>query len=185
MSRAVQIILNNRIDAVDIDNTDVVLFQQNYSSVILNENEIAVSALTTPEKDALTLLLDRLTYSIETDAYVWKVVRTGKTFSLENSYFRNAEDTTTLGEVALNTPLLVLVEFPGFESNFVFELSLWYNNDFLTTQLEDLRDRGVIVTGNGKEFTIDNTVDIRLSFANPDPLTEVYVITHQPEIVSV
>ena len=174
--------MDQRLDAVDLLDADVVELSTTYMGSVV-EKSVLVSDLSAGDKASLKEVIDALTFELEEDAIVWKIAYDTKAFDLSKSYLRDAKDTTALGELDVDTPLIVVFEFAYFAGNKTFELSLWYDNSFLTPELDDLEDMGVTITGDGKAFAIDNAVDVRVSFKKPTAATELYIIDFEPQIV--
>jgi len=148
----------SRIDRADVDASAEFNIDSAPTYIDTDEVEIDINSLGAPVIEAFKKVMDACTWIVEEDALIWKISKTGKTFNLENSYIRDAEDTTgPLTAIPDATPLIVVVEIPGFTEGRSMELSLWYNDDFDSGELDAIRDQlNVVITGNGSEFTIDN-----------------------------
>jgi hypothetical protein len=166
-----------------IANADSIRFFQNYAPGLPAENIIDMATLTAGQADALIVFLDALTFTIEQDVVNIVVTKDLKSFDLSTSFVRTTEDTSTLTEIAVGTPYLIRFDIPGFLENKSFEISAWYNDDFNPTEVADLETQiGIaIVAGNGKNFSIRNDVDCKVSFRKPDTVTAVYVINYDSE----
>lgn len=170
------------MDAVDLDDTDFVKLTTTYFGSVV-EKSVLVSDLSAGEKANLKEVIDALTFELEANALVWKIANDTKSFDLSKSYLRNAKDTTALNELDVDTPLIVVFEFATFSVNKTFELSLWYDNGFLASELADLEAMGVTVIGDGKAFAITNNCDVRMSFKKPQSILDMYIIDFVPLII--
>lgn len=166
------------ITALTIDSSyliDVVAPDGSVSSIELND-------LDSTNKEAFYKTLDNATYLFEADAFVWKIKTVDKTFNLDNSFVRDAVSTgPTLTSLTDGTPLKVTFETPGFLTNTAVEIDLWYNQDFNPTDIAALAAIGIDLSGNGLEFSIDNTIECKISFRKPVSASEIYVIDYDFE----
>jgi len=178
------IILNRSISRESIDlavatsvsyNLDI---ENKYAVSSLETATIDIASLTLDERESFKQVFDIITYQFEQDALVFKVNKTGKTFSIADSYIRDVVSTVKpQTEIEDGTPMILRFEVSGFTENKSFELSSWYGEDFLSTELTDLEaELGIIITGNGTEFTIDNALETKLSFIKPSSVTLNYII---------
>lgn len=178
MSNKIEIKFNERVDREIIDEETVFNIQ------IVNQSpedayELDVNALGSTEIEAFKKVVDFCSHKFEEDGFVWIVGLTGKTFDLSNSYVRNSVSTERpLTEMTASKPLIVRFEIPAFGVFRIVDLSLWYGDDFLTPELDELVDNGITVTGNGTEFTIDNTVECKVHFIKPTAVTDLYFISN-------
>lgn len=173
--------LTNRLDNTIITaaTTLPITLVQEYSNGISESVVVDVKAFSGTEVTAFALVMDALTINLEQDAKIFTITETAKVFNLENSYVRSAKSTAgTITAIPTGTPLIVQIETPGFTVFNVFELSLWYNQVFNPTELSALRDLGIIVIGNGAEFTVDNSVQCRVYFKKPDAIRDPYIINN-------
>ena len=180
--KTIKVIMDQRLDAVDLLDTDMVELTTTYMGSVVNKS-VPVSDLSASEKSNLKDVIDTLTFELEANALVWKIANDTKSFDLSKSYLRNAKDTTALDELDVDTPLIVVFEFATFSENKLFELSLWYDNEFLSAELDDLEALGVTVTGDGKSFAVTNNCDVKISFKKPQSALEIYVIDFAPLII--
>lgn len=169
--------LNKKVDRTTIHPDTTILYQNNYSDDLPATATLKYSELSTDEKEALNVVLDKLSFAVESSAIVFTIDRDGKSFDLSASYVRDAQSTDTpVTAVTDGQSLLVRFEVPGFTTNTVREITLFYNEAFLTADLDDLAEIGITITGNGEAFTIDNDRECRVSFLKPDLVTDLYVI---------
>lgn len=168
--------LNTKVDRTTIHPDTTILFQNKYSDDLDATATLKYSNLSTDEKEALNVVLDKLSYYVEPDAVIFNIVRDGKEFDLSTSHVRSAQSTETPTAVTDGQSLLVRFEVPGFTVNTIREISLFYDQDFLTGDLDDLAEIGISITGNGKAFTIDNDRECRVTFLKPETITDLYVI---------
>lgn len=169
--------LNKKIDRSTIHVDTSIEFINNYGPELGASALLKYSDLSTDEKEALNVVLDKLTYEIEGGAYVFTIDRSGKTFDLSSSYVRDAQSTEApLTAMTTGQSLVVRFEIPGFTTNAFREISLFYNDDFLTTDLDELAEIGISITGNGQSFTIANDVECKVTFFKPEVVTETYII---------
>jgi hypothetical protein len=169
--------LNKKIDRTTINADTSIEYVNNYASDLAGSQVFKYSDLSTDEKESLNVVLDKLSFTAESSAIVFNVNRTAKTFDLSDSYVRDAQSTETpLTAVTDGQSLLVRFEVPGFTVNTVREISLFYNEDFLTTDLDDLAEIGITITGNGESFTIDNDRECRVTFLKPELVVDDYII---------
>lgn len=143
------------------------------------ESEVVINDLSSDNLEAFKKVIDFMSFSVLEDAVVWNIELVSKTFFLAKSYVRDAESTATLTDVPAGTPLIVQFETPGFTAFNITELSLWYDQNFDPAELEILRTAGIIITGNGTEFTVDNSIECKVYFKKPDAITDLYVINNQ------
>lgn len=173
------IVYNQRIDRENIADATVmeVAVAYNYSTAIVANETVDLKTLGSTDLEKFCKVIDYATFLVEENAFIWKIKRSAKVFDLTDSYVRDAESTATpLTAIPNAKPLKVLFEIAGFASNRTLEMSLWKGNSFLTGELNDLRDAGIIVTGNGNSFEVENTIETRISFVKPSGVTDVYVI---------
>ena len=172
------ITLNKKIDRSTINADTTINYVNNYAPEGDNEIDYKYSDLSTDEKEALNVLLDKLSFATETDALVFLIERDGKDFDLSNSYVRDAQSTVgPLTAMPDGSSLIMRVEVPGFSSNVVREVSVFYNEAFLTPDLDALAEIGVSITGTGERFLIDNDRECRISFLKPEIVSDFYIIT--------
>lgn len=127
--------------------------------------------------DSFYTVLDSASFLLEENASIWKFVQTGKTFNLENSFVRDILSTALpLKGLTAGTALKMRVEIPSFTENGFREIDLWYNQDFNPADVALLAEIGVVLTGNGAEFTIANDTECKVSFSKPTGVTDVYII---------
>ena len=182
MSNRIQIVLNGHVDRADIiaalsaDSSYIVDVVDNY----VNPETVLpldIFDLDATNKEAFYKTLDNANHLIEADGFIWKIVRDGKTFSLNSSFVRDAVSTDgTLTKIPDGTPLKARFEIPGFVTNTVVEIDLWIAEDFNPTDLTALEVIGIEITGDGGYFEITNTVDCKVSFSKPAAATELYII---------
>jgi len=128
-------------------------------------------------QEALKKVVDKVLFPLQSAALVWKMVKSSRTYNLENSYVRDAVSTETpLTALTDETQLKVRFEIPGFSSSNYREIDLWYNDDFNPTDLDLLAEIGISLSGNGAEFTIHNDIECKVSFSKPTASTEIYII---------
>ena len=169
--------LNKKIDRTSINSETTISFENNYSDDAPATESLKYSDLSTDEKEALNVVIDRLSFSTEANAFVFNVIRTAKTFDLSESFVRDTPSTAgTLTVVPDGQSLVVRFEVPGFTENTLREISLFYNQDFLTTDLDDLAEIGISITGDGEAFTIDNDRECRVTFLKPELVSDLYII---------
>ena len=181
----IQIILNGHVDrdaitsALIADSSYIVEVVNNYSADGSENYNLDLNDLNSVNKEAFLKTLDNATYLIEQDAFVWVIAKSDKTFNVEASYVRNAVSTSrVLTALSDGTPLKLVFETPGFETNTLIEIDLWYNDDFNPVDVESLASVGIVLTGNGAEFSFTNTVPCKLYFKKPVAATEVYIIDY-------
>lgn len=169
--------LNRKIDRTTIHADTTIDVVNNYASEGLPLNTFKYSDLSGPEQEALNVVLDKLTYETEGGAIVWNVVRTDKVFDLRDSYVRDDQSTELpLTDVPDGSALIVRFEVAGFIENTFREVSLWYNEDFLTPDLDALLEIGITITGDGASFEITNDLQCKVSFIKPDAVSDFYII---------
>jgi len=180
----IQIILNGHVDRETIaaalidDSSYVVEVVDNYSDTPTTYN-LDIYDLDSTNKEAFYKTLDNASNLIEDTGFVWKVVRTGKSFKTEDSFVRDAVSTELpLTELDDGTPLKLIFETPGFLVNTATEIDLWYNQDFNPTDLAALADVGIVLSGDGKAFSFTNTTDCKVYFRKPSGATEIYIIDY-------
>ena len=174
------ITVNKKIDRALINDDTQIVFVNNYMPDSVLNVDFKYSDLSTDEKESLNKLLDFASFSIESDAIVFIVKRNEKEFDLSSSYVRDVKSTASpLTELTIGQSLLVRFEVPGFLQNTVREISLFYDEDFLTTDLDLLDEIGITLTGNGKVFEIENAVECKVSFLKPEIITDNYVISDE------
>jgi hypothetical protein len=191
MSNVLKITMQSRLDSPTIDAAilnDVPIdieFVNEYSENLVATTTVSINDLVSGDLSSLKGIIDFLTVAIEPSALIFNVLLDGKIFNLQDSYVRDIKDTSgTLTAIANGTPLIVRFEIPGFEGNQIFDLSLWYNQAFSPTEIEDLRATlAIFVTGDGSEFTIANDTICKVSFLKPIPTSDVYVIKSEAENV--
>lgn len=179
--------LNKRIDQASVADATTISILNNYTAALEDSQMIRYDDMTTEEQEALLVIIDKMTFLIESDVFIFKIVKDGGTgFTLESSYKRTGIDTSSVTELDAGTPLIMRFEKPTFGSSpIVYDVSLWYDDDFLTTELDELETQmGVTVTGNGKSFELTITEEVKLSFVKPTASSEVYVILFNPMILS-
>jgi len=171
------ITMKKRIDRVSISNATTIDFVNEYAAEPDALTTTTYGDLSVDEKAALLLVLDHLTNEIEAGAKVWNVARTGKTFDLSGSYIRDDESTEPLLTVMpTGESLLVRFEIPGFLTNQVETVSLWYNQVFDSGDVTALAALGIELTGDGKVFEIVNDTEVKVSFLKPELVTDLYII---------
>jgi len=143
------------------------------------ESEVVINDLSSDNLEAFKKVIDFMSFSVLEDAIIWNMELVDKTFYLAKSYVRDAESTGTVTDVTVGTPLIVQFETPSFTVFNITELSLWYDQAFDPAELTALENVGITVTGDGKQFTIDNTIECKVYFKKPDAVTDVYVINNQ------
>jgi hypothetical protein len=182
MSNRIQIVLNGHVDRADIiaalsaDSSYIVDVVDNYVNpeTVLS---LDIFDLDATNKEAFYKTLDNANHLIEADGFIWKIVRDGKTFSLNSSFVRDAVSTDgTLTKIPDGTPLKARFEIPGFVTNTIVEIDLWIAEAFNPTDLTALEAIGIEITGDGGYFTIDNATDCKVSFSVPSGATDLYII---------
>lgn len=144
------------------------------------KNYVSINDFSNEELKALYLVLDKLSAPIESGSYIFNISKSGKSFDLSGSFFRDAE-AIDIDEsiIPTGTALMMRFEIPGFEINSFREIPLYFNSDFNPADLELLQEIGITLTGNGLEFQIANEVDCKVSFFEP-PISEIdYIIDFQ------
>jgi hypothetical protein len=181
-----QIVLNGHvdrqtiIDALAASSSYIIDVKNYFSNDAAEDFTIDIADLSSLQKEAFYKAIDIAYFEIEENAFVWKIVKTPKTFNLENSFIRDRLSTETgVTPIADGTPLKVRFETAGFLTNPYVEIDLWYNDDFDPLDVTALADIGINITGNGAEFTIDNAAECKVSFSKPSGVTDVYVIDYK------
>jgi len=191
MSNIVTITLNDKVDRKYIDDciTNAIPIDVEVLNLFSNELEasqiVSINAMDATQLEAFKVVVDQMTFTIEADALVWNIERVVKDFYLAKSYVRTAEDTTTTpDDIPDGSALIARFEIPGFETNKIFDLSLWFNQDFSPTELTALEDElQIVVTGDGLQFNVVSETDFKISFIKPDALLDVYVINSDSDNV--
>jgi len=179
MSNVVQISFFNVVDRVGIEsdtvyNIDVIDNYVNNTTTVID-----INALDSTTKEAFKKVFDELTFAFNEDAFIFNIDLSVKTFDLSNSYERTSKDTTgPLTDFTAGLPYELTFETPGFGTFYTKTISAWYDQDFLLDDTEELRLMGIVLTGNGKTFTISNTVQCRVAFTKPSVVTDVYIINN-------
>jgi hypothetical protein len=168
--------MNKKVDRKLVNDSVTISFVNNYAPEADETTEVTYADLSADEKEGLHRVLDFLTYEIEPGAIIWNIIRGGKTFDLGESTVRDEKNTTALPELTGGESLVVLFEVPGFEVNDSRVVNLFYDDDFNSTELESLEEIGIEITGNGKNFTITNVVECKVSFMKPELVTDLYII---------
>lgn len=165
-------------DALTADDDVRIVVLSDYTSLKAESNILHVSDFSSTEKTALYRILDKGSQLYEMSAKIVVVKKDGKTFNLEDSFVRDTEAVVKVDRTVLpdETPIKLRLEIPGFASNNFRELELLYNSDFSTEAIGLADELGISITGNGAEFTIDNSVECKISFHAPDGLEASYVI---------
>jgi len=191
MSNIVTITLNEKIDRQFIDDCiandipiDIEVINL-YAPELEATQIVSINDMDSTQLEAFKVVMDQLTFGLENEALIWNIERSIKAFFLAKSYVRTAEDTsTTPDDIPDGSAIIVRFEIPGFETNKIFDLSLWYNQDFSPTELTDLEDQlQITVTGNGLTFNVASESDFRISFIKPEIVTDVYVINSDSDNV--
>lgn len=179
MSNTVQISFLNVVDRVAIEaetiyNIDVVENYVNNTTTVVD-----INAFDSTTKEAFKKVFDELTFAFNQDAYIFNIDLSVKTFDLSTSYKRTVKNTTgPLTAFTAGLPYELNFETPGFGTFYTKTISAWYDQNFLVDDLADLRDMGIVLTGNGKAFTISNTVQCRVSITKPSVVTDLYIINN-------
>jgi hypothetical protein len=189
MTKVLKITMQSRLDSPTIDNAILniepleIEFINEYSGNLDATSIVSINDLVSGDLTNLKGFLDFLTIAIEPSAFIFTILLSAKTFNLQDSYVRDVKNTSGVLTVIPNgTPILVRFEIPGFNGNQIFDVTLWYNQAFSPTELTSLRDAlGIIVSGNGLEFTISNTNVCKVSFIKPATATESYVVTSEAD----
>jgi hypothetical protein len=185
MNSKMRITLSKRIDRADI--TAILAIPDSMNITVINEYYgdgsadavIDLGTLSSARLEAFCKVIDNSTYSLEAGALIWKIKLASKTFTLDSSYVRDRLATDgTLTAIPDGTPLKVRFEIPGFETATYREIDLWYNTTFNPTDVASLLDIGIVLTGDGSEFTIDNSIECKVSFRKPTGTTDAYVIDY-------
>jgi hypothetical protein len=174
--------LFTRIDRRNVANDT----QIELENVYLNEPAFPVvfEDLSSNEQEGLLRVLDFQTFAAEENAIIWEIEQVGKVFDLTSSFVRDNKDTDTRTAITTGQSLIATFEIPGFDVNPSREVVLFYNDDFNPSDLDDLAELGITLTGNGSGFTVSNTTDCRVTFRKPGAVSEVYIINYQPEIMT-
>lgn len=180
----IQIILNGHVDrdsitaAITDFGSYVLEVVDNYSDNATTYN-LDIKDLNGTNKEAFYKTLDNATYLVEQDAFVWKIVKSSKTFNLEQSYVRDVVSTSrVLTALTDGVPLKLVFETPGFESNTSTEIDLWYNQVFNPVDIAALAAVGIVLSGDGAEFSFTNTVPCKLYFKKSTGASEIYIIDY-------
>jgi hypothetical protein len=185
MNSKMTITLSKRIDRADI--TEILALPDTVELTVINEYYsdgsadaiIDLGTLSAARLEAFCKVIDNSTYAIELGALIWKIKLASKTFNLESSYVRDRLATDgTLTAMPDGTPIKVRFEIPGFSTTTTREIDLWYNTAFNPTDVADLLDLGITLTGDGSEFTIANTIECKVTFRKPTGATDAYVIDY-------
>lgn len=185
MNSKMTITLSKRIDRADI--TEILALPDTVELTVINEYYsdgsadaiIDLGTLSAARLEAFCKVIDNSTYEFEAGALIWKIKLASKTFNLESSYVRDRLATDgTLTAIPDGTPIKVRFEIPGFSSTTAREIDLWYNTAFNPTDVADLLDLGITLTGDGSEFTIANTIECKVTFRKPTGATDAYVIDY-------
>lgn len=185
MNSKMTITLSKRIDRADI--TEILALPDTVELTVVNEYYsdgsadaiIDLGTLSAARLEAFCKVIDNSTYEFESGALIWKIKLASKTFNLESSYVRDRLATDgTLTAMPDGTPIKVRFEIPGFSSTTAREIDLWYNTAFNPTDVADLLDLGITLTGDGSEFTIANTIECKVTFRKPTGATDAYVIDY-------
>ena len=166
-----------------LEENDSLVFAQSYADNLPFETTIKISDLTVDEKAALDTLLDSLNYRNEENFFVWQIEYDTKSFDLSKSIIRDDIDISECSALPTSQPLIMIFETPGFVENKVVKITLFYDDDFLTTDLTALEAIGVEIIGNGKSFSVDNDREVKISFEKPELIADNYLINFQPVIL--
>lgn len=184
MSKLADITLVRHIDrgAFTVGLTaDSMMVLNDYAPELDAEKSVKLSDFSVDELEGFFKVFDYLTYQFEAGALVWRVAynESVKTFTLTDSYIRDAVSTATLTPLVDGTPILVRFEVAGFTSNAFVEIEALYNEAFDPADVTLLEENlGIVLTGDGGMFTISNAVECRVSFRKPDASADVYLIAN-------
>lgn len=151
-----------------------------YNGDLSAEAEIDVSAMDADTLEAFKKVVDHITYAFEATYPVVKVAYddVAKEFDLTASYLRSAVSTASPAALADGTPILMRVEFPGFEANTFVEAELPYNEAITLATDDALKAAGITFTGTGALFTIENERECKIYFSKPAAVSGKYVIDY-------
>jgi hypothetical protein len=166
-----------------LTDNDFLVFAQSYASNLPVENVIKISDLNAAEKTALDTLMENLNFRNEESFFIWEIAYDDKAFDLSKSIIRDDVDLSLCSEMPISKPLIMIFEVPGFVENEIIKITLFYDDDFLTTDLTALEAIGVEIIGNGKSFSVVNTREIKISFEKPELITDDYLIDFKPVIL--
>jgi hypothetical protein len=188
----IEIILPEHLDREKIEAilTDTgsyeIVVSNGYQGDLLERYTLNMNAMSSTYKEAFLKFIDTAVFSIEQDALVFKVIRTSKTFNLESSYIHDRLSTVIpLAAIDDGTPLTVTFEVAGFSENVQRTINLLYNQSFDPAEVTALAEIGIDLTGDGLEFTIDNSRECKVIFSKPTGATDIYVIDYVNEIIAV
>jgi hypothetical protein len=181
-----EIVLNKKVDRITITDDTTIDVVNNYASEGVERETYKFSDLTAPLQEDLLSVLDALSFGAEADAFVFVIERDEKDFDLTGSYIRDAISTDAPTAMTAGQSLKVRFEVPGFFENTFREISLFYDQDFLTADLDLLAEIGVTLAGNGSAFTVANSIQTKVMFSKPDTVSDYYIIVDfkQDEILS-
>ncbi len=177
-----QITLNNQVDRAVID-ADIAL--DGFAIAVINSfypEGLATVTIDAADFDgtlleALKKVVDKAVFSLEENAYVWKIERVSKTFNLNDSFIRDVLSTEPiLTKIPDGEPIKARFEIPGFASDNFREIDVWIAEDFAPGDLALLAEIGITITGDGGYFTITNSVECKVSFYKPVSAIVGYVI---------
>lgn len=186
MSNILKIAMPEHLDSVKVSKLllsetpiDIEITNE-YAAQIATVTQLSINGLTSDELEALLTVINLLTGTFEIGSYVFSVVKNEKTFSLTDSYFRDAAEIPKPAiEIPDGTTLIARFEIPGFEINSFREIPLYFNVDFDPADLIVLEEIGITLTGNGSEFTVSNETDCKVSFRKPEASEIEYIIDFQ------
>ena len=187
-----EISLLRRLDRGDIDSIvateseDMVRVSGAYSPAVFYTEDFLIATMDADTLEAFKKVMDVFTYRFEQGFPVVKIGYnpTDKTFSLEKSYLRNAVSTAALPVLPAGFPVTVRFEFSGFVVNEVVEVTALYGQAFSNGEVNKLVKAGVILSGNGTEFTIENSRECKVYFSKPDGVEGQYIIQYpEPELI--
>lgn len=173
MNKIMTIILHERTDRNEIaallaeDAGLYIEVKSDYVSAPVESGQLLLQDFSSDDKIKLYDLLDKSSMLYEVGKNIIVVNRSAKTFNLENSFVRDSEivdaDLTPLPD---GTEILIRFEIPGFLESSSRTVSYYYNVGFIPGALITVAELGIIVLGSGATFTIDNSVDCRISFSS-------------------
>lgn len=170
-----QIILNKYTDFQMITDDFKISSNVNVNAV----NEIEYQNLTDAEKINFVQFLDNTTFRIFENALIFKVNVDNKNFTMLDSYRRVSQSTKVAQENLLpETAILARFEVAGFSGNIVREIIFFYGYEIDSSAIALLATIGLIISGTGANFTIQNTVPFRVVFMKPTSVNENYVFVN-------
>lgn len=166
-------------DAIALGDDKTIVVLCDYTDLKAASNILNIDTDFGPgEKPGLYMLLDKASALYEGASYIFVVQKTSKTFNLGNSFIRDVETVAKPGLTPIpdDSVLKVRFEIPGFASNNFREIDLLYNGAFDSGDVALVAEIGIVLTGDGLEFTIDNAVECKVSFSRPSGAVLEYVI---------